>query len=81
MIRMLDAEGYPHAYAELDNFKIEFTEVKKDNGKISAKATFIQLNKGFGMIQLGKYSVGLHSPGHLSLRKCLETIISLWIGR
>jgi methionyl-tRNA formyltransferase len=45
MIRMLDADGYPHAYIELDNFRVEFTEVVKNNGKISAKASFSKLKK------------------------------------
>ena len=33
-IRMLDAEGYPKAYMELDNIKIEFSEVHKKNKKL-----------------------------------------------
>jgi methionyl-tRNA formyltransferase len=45
MIRMLDADGYPHAYIEIDNFRVEFTKVAKSNGKISAKASFIKLKK------------------------------------
>jgi methionyl-tRNA formyltransferase len=45
MIRMLDADGYPHAYIEIDNFRVEFTKVAKSNGQISAKASFIKLKK------------------------------------
>ena len=33
-IRMLDAEGYPKAYLELDDFKIQFSEVHIKNGKL-----------------------------------------------
>jgi len=44
MIRMLDADGYPHAFTNIDNFRIEFTEVMKNNGEISAKASFIKIN-------------------------------------
>lgn len=45
MIRMLDADGYPHAFIDIDNFKVEFTEVTKNNGEISAKARFLKINK------------------------------------
>lgn len=33
-IRMLDAEGYPKAYIELDDLKIEFSEVHLKNNKL-----------------------------------------------
>ena len=33
-IRMLDAEGYPKAYFQLDNLKIEFSEVHLKNNKL-----------------------------------------------
>lgn len=33
MIRMLDAEGYPHAYLETDTFKIEFVNAQKESDK------------------------------------------------
>jgi methionyl-tRNA formyltransferase len=37
-IRMLDAEGYPHAFIENDFFKFEFTDVSIENGnEIRAK--------------------------------------------
>ena len=44
MVRMLDADGYPHAYIEIDNFRIEFTEVEEIDGNISSKASFIKIN-------------------------------------
>ena len=37
-IRMLDAEGYPLAYIENNNFKIEFSDAKLNNGIINCKA-------------------------------------------
>ncbi len=36
-IRMLDAEGYPRAYIEKDNIKIEFSEIYKNNGKLTGR--------------------------------------------
>ena len=36
-IRMLDAEGYPKAYLNLDNIKIEFTEVHLKNKKLAGR--------------------------------------------
>lgn len=33
-IRMLDAQGYPHAYLELGNVKIKFSQVKEDYNKL-----------------------------------------------
>jgi len=33
-IRMLDAEGYPKAYINIDNIKMEFTEVHLKNKKL-----------------------------------------------
>ena len=32
-IRMLDADGYPHAFLETDKFKFEFRKVSKQNNK------------------------------------------------
>lgn len=32
-IRMLDAEGYPNAFIEFGNFKLEFSRVKKESNK------------------------------------------------
>lgn len=34
IIRMLDAQGYPKAYLELGNLKMEFSEVQNKNGKL-----------------------------------------------
>ena len=36
-IRMLDAEGYPKAFLKIDNIKIEFSEAKLHNGKLTGK--------------------------------------------
>lgn len=33
-IRMLDAEGYPQAFIELENYRLEFSRVKKESNKI-----------------------------------------------
>ena len=35
-IRMLDAEGYPHAYLENDLVKYEFTDAKRESDEILA---------------------------------------------
>ena len=35
-IRMLDAEGYPHAFVELDRFRYVFTRAAMKNGRIIA---------------------------------------------
>ena len=37
IIRMLDAESYPHAFIEIGPFKIEFTEAFKDGKFVEAK--------------------------------------------
>ena len=37
-IRMLDSEGYPKAFFEKNNIKIEFEDAKKNDNKITAKA-------------------------------------------
>ena len=36
-IRMLDAEGYPKAYIDMNNLKIEFSEVHMKNNKLIGK--------------------------------------------
>jgi len=36
-IRMLDADGYPKAYIEFDNFKIEFSEVSMKSNKLAGR--------------------------------------------
>jgi len=36
-IRMLDAEGYPKAYIELDNIKIEFSEITMKSDKLTGR--------------------------------------------
>ena len=41
-IRMLDAEGYPKAYLDLDTVKIEFTEVHLKNKKLVGRFEVIE---------------------------------------
>jgi len=41
-IRMLDAEGYPKAYIELDKIKIEFSEVHLKNKKLVGRFEVIE---------------------------------------
>lgn len=41
-IRMLDAEGYPKAYLDLDSSKIEFSEVNIENNKLTGKFEVIK---------------------------------------
>jgi len=36
-IRMLDGEGYPKAYIEIDNIKIEFSQVNRTGAQLSGK--------------------------------------------
>lgn len=39
-IRMLDADGYPKAYIQLENMRIEFDKAKFVNGRLIARAIF-----------------------------------------
>lgn len=42
-IRMLDAEGYPHAFVETERFRITFTNAKRDkNGAVIAEARIVE---------------------------------------
>lgn len=41
-IRMLDADGYPHAFVEFGEFKIEFRNAKLLDGRLNADACFIR---------------------------------------
>jgi methionyl-tRNA formyltransferase len=41
-IRMLDADGYPHAFIEYDNLRIEFRNAKFLNGRLSADSFFTE---------------------------------------
>lgn len=45
-IRMLDAEGYPRAFLELNNIKIEFLEPKLKDNKIEAKVSIKEVRQG-----------------------------------
>ena len=36
LIRMLDADGYPHAFARIGNFRLEFREAVLEEGRIGA---------------------------------------------
>jgi methionyl-tRNA formyltransferase len=41
-IRMLDAEGYPHAYVEWGNLRMELQSSKLSGGKVTAQVTITQ---------------------------------------
>ena len=45
-IRMLDAEGYPNAFLDYGDFRIEFREARLRDGKLEAHATFLVADKG-----------------------------------
>jgi methionyl-tRNA formyltransferase len=47
-IRMLDAEGYPPAYLDFGDFRVQFTDAQKGNGSVSAKAEIIFRNETIG---------------------------------
>ena len=44
-IRMLDAEGYPHAFTRHGEYLVEFTQAKLDDQIVTAKATFTKPKK------------------------------------
>ena len=46
MIRMLDAEGYPHAFLEAGDFKLEFKQAEHKADCIEAKVIFRKIEKG-----------------------------------
>ena len=39
-IRMLDAEGYPSAFLDYGDFRLEFLEARLEDGRVEARATF-----------------------------------------
>lgn len=39
-IRMLDAEGYPHAFGDLDDWRLTFTDARRDEDGVSARVRF-----------------------------------------
>ena len=43
-IRMLDADGYPHAFIECGAFKIEFRNAKISNGRLLTDCIFLKIN-------------------------------------
>lgn len=43
-IRMLDADGYPHAFVECDEFRIEFRNARLLNGRLLADSCFFEQN-------------------------------------
>lgn len=46
LIRMLDAEGYPHAYLNVGNYRLEFTRASRKTGSIIADVRItVQKNK------------------------------------
>ncbi len=46
MIRMLDAEGYPHAFLELGNFKMEFKQATQQDDFIEATVIIRDMRQG-----------------------------------
>ena len=44
-IRMLDADNYPSAFIEIENFRLEFTSVKYDDGDVEAVVKFLRRDK------------------------------------
>lgn len=43
-IRMLDAEGYPHAFIEHGGFRIEFQRAARYDGRIQADVTIVRMD-------------------------------------
>ncbi len=43
-IRMLDADGYPHAFLEHHDWHLEFGDAAMGNGQVSARVTFKKLD-------------------------------------
>ncbi|MFM7827709.1 MAG: methionyl-tRNA formyltransferase, partial [Acidimicrobiaceae bacterium] len=41
-IRMLDAEGYPHAFINAGEFKVEFRNARLLNGRVIADSLFVK---------------------------------------
>ena len=44
-IRMLDADNYPSAFIEIENFRLEFTSAKNDDGDVEAVVKFLRRDK------------------------------------
>ncbi len=42
-IRMLDADGYPHAYIEQSGMRVEFRDAEMVDGRVVARATFLPI--------------------------------------
>ena len=40
-IRMLDAEGYPRAFADVGGFRVEFQKAKLEDGRVSAEVRIV----------------------------------------
>lgn len=45
-IRMLDAEGYPHAFLDYGDFRLEFGEARLEDGRVEARVTFRKARRG-----------------------------------
>ena len=43
-IRMLDAQGYPNAFVDIENFKLNFSNARFENGDLVAEVVFKELN-------------------------------------
>ncbi|MEO8364244.1 MAG: methionyl-tRNA formyltransferase [Ilumatobacteraceae bacterium] len=52
LIRMLDADGYPNAFLELDKFRFEFRNARLSDGKVQAEVSIFPADQQDG--KLGK---------------------------
>lgn len=43
-IRMLDTQGYPKAFVDIENFKLNFSNARFENNELTAKVVFKELN-------------------------------------
>lgn len=48
MIRMLDADGYPNAFLELDKYRFEFRNARLSDGKVQAEVSILPANQQEG---------------------------------
>ncbi|MCQ4312606.1 hypothetical protein NAV33_11945 [Pseudomonas stutzeri] len=46
LIRMLDADGYPHAFIEYGDFRLQFRAANREDGRITAQVTIQRTNRG-----------------------------------
>ena len=43
-IRMLDAQGYPNAFVDIENFKLNFSNARFENGELIAEVVFKEIS-------------------------------------